>query len=85
VLRFSQLFDLNNKIRAFYELNYPDLLETFPAFPPQKMRIFADHSDTHFIEDRRQKLEAYFDKLVKVDHMATNPILWTYLGLSRCL
>ena len=41
VLRFSQLHELNLKIRSFYETNYPDLLPGFPAFPTRSLRFFS--------------------------------------------
>ena len=73
VLRFSQLYELNTKIRNFYEKNFPLLLEKLPQFPPQKIAFLTDHTLPAFIENRRADLDAYFEALVCV------------LGLSRVI
>ncbi len=82
VLRFSQLNDLDQKVRAHYQANFPDLVEKLPPFPPQRMRFFTDHTNLNFIEERKNLLDAYFDALVQIENMSTNPEIWKYMGLS---
>lgn len=50
--RFGQMWDLDVALRAEYA-SQPVFLESLPLFPERKVKVFADHMDDLFVEQRR--------------------------------
>mmetsp|Transcript_27324 Transcript_27324/g.48317 ORF Transcript_27324/g.48317 Transcript_27324/m.48317 type:complete len:157 (+) Transcript_27324:51-521(+) len=74
--RFNAFYEFHNKISK-------DLKKCgIPKFPPRQSKIFTDHFDRFFIEKRRQQLEQYMQKLLRIPGMANQELMLKFLGVE---
>eukprot|EP00479_Gromia_sphaerica_P004012 TRINITY_DN14753_c0_g1_i1.p1 TRINITY_DN14753_c0_g1~~TRINITY_DN14753_c0_g1_i1.p1 ORF type:complete len:242 (+),score=21.79 TRINITY_DN14753_c0_g1_i1:140-865(+) len=69
--RFGQFHVMDEKVRLDLA-NRPDVLEAMPVRPSRKAKIWHDHMDDDFIEERRVLLENYLTKLLSIPEVAMN-------------
>jgi len=79
--RFTQFFDMDTALRASFAEN-PSLLEKLPPPPERKTKLFNDHMDEVFIEQRRVLLENYLNKLLESEEVVRNPAFLKFLGVT---
>ena len=73
MLRYSQLYDLNEKLRLEYGSN------VIPAFPPKKFFSLSE-SD---IEERRKKLEEYIQEIGQNPVLCDSSVLSSFLQMAQ--
>jgi len=76
--RFSKFVEIDIKLRNAFK-NSP-MLKLFPTLPAKKPKIFVDHSNPEFIEERRLELQQYLTRLIQVPQILENPDLLEWLG-----
>jgi len=79
--RFGQFFDMDSALRAGY-VDQPDILASLPAPPQRKAKLFNDHMDDTFVEQRRVLLENYLNKLLLNEYAVRDKHFLTFLGVS---
>jgi len=80
--RFTQFYEMDTAVRtAFAEK--PEILETLPSPPERKTKLFNDHMDDVFIEQRRVLLESYVQKMLEIPVVARNQDFLTFLGIRN--
>lgn len=78
--RFGQFFVMDSKLREDL-INNADVLAALPNPPPRKAKLWYDHMDSEFIEERRVLLENYLQKLLAIYEVATNENFLQFLGV----
>ena len=70
-LRYSELKELHTDVCAAYRGSH--LLENVPNLPPSFNRLWVDHTNADFVEERRSALERYVANLLKVPKLTSLP------------
>eukprot|EP00954_Amorphochlora_amoebiformis_P028490 1391748-Amorphochlora_amoeboformis.AAC.1 len=73
------------RFNAFYGF-YRKLSKDFkkcglPKFPPRHSKVFTDHNDPVFIEQRRKKLDKFMKELFKIPGMSNQECVLDFLGI----
>lgn len=80
--RFDDFKSLNAAVRYNYATSRSShLVRNLPVFPMSSYKIFTDHSDPTFVENRRQALEKYIAALLAVPHARGDVHVLYFLGL----
>ncbi len=79
--RFTQFYEMDQKLRAHFE-NDPLLLSKLPPPPPRRVKLLYDHMDDDFIEERRVLLQNYLSKLLRFPEVAKNGSFLDFLGVD---
>jgi len=79
--RFGQFYEMDTAMRACFA-NDPEFLAQLPSPPERRAKLFNDHMDPTFIEQRRALLEAYLQKLVAIPQVVRNIVFLQFLGVS---
>jgi len=69
--RFREFVILDAALRGYFKEH--TLLENLPLMPPRHFRIWTNHFNSKFIEQRRQLLEIYLNKLAKIAKVTSHP------------
>jgi len=80
--RFSEFCELNDYLEARALEQDPSgaSMSDLPPFPDKHWKIFTDHLDYNFIEQRRYLLENYLIKLIKVPKYGQSQVLMDFLS-----
>jgi hypothetical protein len=81
--RFSELVGLARQLELDFAREHSHLLANMPELPPKRVKNVGDPKSQQFIDDRRDKLQKYFQALVQVPHASTNPHLLKFLGIRQ--
>jgi len=79
--RFTQFFDMDSLVRAAFA-EQPEILEKLPPPPERKTKLFNDHMDEVFIEQRRVLLENYLNRMLECEDVARNKDFLLFLGVT---
>jgi len=60
-----------------------DILNTLPATPERKFKLFNDHTDVNFVEQRRVLLENYLQKMVEIEDVVRDKHFLAFLGINE--
>eukprot|EP00475_Leptophrys_vorax_P028622 TRINITY_DN4155_c0_g1_i1.p1 TRINITY_DN4155_c0_g1~~TRINITY_DN4155_c0_g1_i1.p1 ORF type:complete len:261 (-),score=78.18 TRINITY_DN4155_c0_g1_i1:32-814(-) len=71
--RFSQFTELHEQLSTEYP---PNLV---PTIPSKRIKLWVDHSDKGFIEQRRVLLETFLSKVVENENLANSRSLRTFM------
>jgi PX domain len=78
--RFSDFAELDSNLRRDNPmLGYED----WPELPPKRFKMFTDHTDPEFLEERRAGLEAYLGNLVAKQQLLEDDRLLEFLFLIK--
>lgn len=78
--RFNDFKTLNTDLHSDYSKNSKHMIANFPPFPQSKLKLFTNHSDPGFIEERRQTLDNYLSKVTQLPRALTDIHLLEFLG-----
>eukprot|EP01083_Nonionella_stella_P061156 159449_1 len=78
--RYGQFYNLDSKLRHQY-METPLLLD-MPQLPQRKYKMFQDHMNDVFIEQRRALLENYLLRLLMMPEIACNTIFLDFCGVD---
>jgi len=79
--RFTQFFEMDAAVRAAFAENL-ELSAKLPPPPERKTKLFNDHMDEVFIEQRRVILENYLNKMLEVPEVVRAKEFLTFLGVN---
>jgi len=79
--RFTQFFDMDTAVRNAFA-DKPEILEKMPPPPERKAKLFNDHMDDVFIEQRRVLLDNYLNKMLQCEDVVRNKEFLVFLGVS---
>jgi len=78
--RFDEFCKLSSSLRRDLK-DRPDLLGELPNLPPKKMKLFTDHFDPTFIEERKILLESFLRLLISTPQVRTHTYVLHFLGI----
>jgi hypothetical protein len=81
--RFGQFYEMDSLVRSSLSDKHPQLLSSLPSPPERKLKLFNDHSDANFVEQRRVLLENYLQKMVEIDEVVRDKNLLSFLGVNE--
>lgn len=76
--RFSDFVELHHKVWSSYAGSH--LLSNVPTPPERKWKLFTDHNNPAFLENRRVGLHAFISKLVQIPRISSNVYVLDFLG-----
>jgi len=79
--RFGQFFDMDCQVRGAF-LERPEILEKMPEPPERKAKLFNDHMDETFVEQRRVLLANYLNNMLSVLEVVRNKEFLVFLGVD---
>jgi len=79
--RFGQFYEMDASIRAVFATQ-PNIINKMPAAPQRKAKLFNDHMDSNFIENRRVLLSNYLKKMQNVPEVLRCRIFLKFLGVK---
>jgi len=79
--RFGQFYEMDSLVRSSFEKS--DILHTLPATPERKLKLFNDHSNVNFVEQRRVLLENYLQKMVEIEDVVRDKHFLAFLGINE--
>jgi len=79
--RFGQFYEMDSLVRSSFEKM--DILNTLPATPERKLKLFNDHTDVNFVEQRRVLLENYLQKMVEIEDVVRDKHFLAFLGINE--
>jgi len=79
--RFTQFFDMDTAVRAAFA-DKLEILEKLPPPPERKTKLFNDHMDDVFIEQRRVLLDNYLNKMLQCEDVVRNKDFLSFLGVN---
>jgi len=77
--RYRDFDKLDRLVRSAFAGSH--LLSSLPSLPIKVLNPFADQSDPLFIEHRRQELEVYLQRLIRMPKASHNPDLLRFFSL----
>jgi hypothetical protein len=77
--RFKEFADLNSQVKQNFKGHH--LRSSIPEFPEKTLKVFADHRDPAFVQERVNKLERYMTYLFAVPHINDMTCVKAFLGL----
>lgn len=77
--RFTQFRKMDKRLRKKLP---EEIKEQLPKRPKRKSKVFRDHMNTEFIEERRVMMENYLRKLLCVPQVAHNEHFLNFLGVG---
>jgi len=78
--RFGQFYEMDTAMRADF-VGQQAVLDSLPPPPQRKAKLFNDHMDENFVEQRRVLLEHYLTKLLHCPDVVRNKSFLTFLGV----
>jgi len=79
--RFGQFYEMDALVRSDFEKN--QILNSLPATPERKIKLFNDHTDANFVEQRRVLLENYLQKMVEIEEVVRDKHFLAFLGINE--
>jgi len=79
--RFGQFFDMDCAVRAAF-VDKPEFLEKLPEPPERKTKLFNDHMDNTFVEQRRVLLSNYLNNMLNNIEIVRNRDFLIFLGVD---
>lgn len=80
--RFTQVHQMDAEMRETLATESPSVVSQLPPCPPRQVKIFFDHMDDAFIEQRRALLQNYFNRLIRIPTVVRHPMLLNFLGVE---
>eukprot|EP00484_Ammonia_sp_Unknown_P021162 CAMPEP_0197037114 /NCGR_PEP_ID=MMETSP1384-20130603/14409_1 /TAXON_ID=29189 /ORGANISM="Ammonia sp." /LENGTH=387 /DNA_ID=CAMNT_0042467373 /DNA_START=27 /DNA_END=1190 /DNA_ORIENTATION=- len=79
-LRFEFFYVLHQMMQELVtELSSQDNRVVLPPFPEKRVKLFTDHFNVHFIENRRMLLENYLQKILANRYLRHSEIFISFL------
>jgi len=79
-LRFEFFYVLHQMMQELVaELSTPELTISLPPFPDKRLKLFTDHFNEHFIENRRMLLDNYLQKILANRYLRHSEIFISFL------
>ena len=79
-LRFEFFHVLHQMLQELVsELSTPELSVALPPFPDKRLKLFTDHFNDHFIENRRMLLDNYLQKILANRYLRHSEIFISFL------
>lgn len=79
-LRFEFFYVLHQMMQELVaELSTPELTVSLPPFPDKRLKLFTDHFNEHFIENRRMLLDNYLQKILANQYLRHSEIFISFL------
>eukprot|EP01084_Bolivina_argentea_P049468 90969_1 len=79
--RFDQFAKMDCALRGYLQKNNTEILRKLPVSPPKKMKMFFDHMEDDFIEQRRVLMENYCQKLLRFPVVVAYPPFCVFFGV----
>jgi len=79
--RFGQFYEMDQAVRLALA-DKADVLASMPSSPQRKVKLFNDHMEQNFIEERRALLENYLQKMRQVPEVLRCAAFLTFLGVN---
>ena len=79
--RFREFVEIDETVRA--ALSGSHLQSSLPCFPPKQSKLLTDHTDRRFLEQRREQLQVYINRIIDVPHVLQVPSMLPFLGLAN--
>jgi len=79
--RFGQFYEMDAALRESL-IDNPDGLASLPGPPQRKAKLFNDHMDENFVEQRRVLLENFLNRLLEHPLAIRNKAFLSFLGVS---
>jgi len=79
--RFGQFYDMDCAVRAAF-IDKTEVLEKLPESPERKAKLFNDHMDETFVEQRRVLLANYLNNMLSVIEVVRNKDFLQFLGVD---
>jgi hypothetical protein len=74
--RYADFVELDEKIKEAYPLLKPHL----PPLPDKALRVWQDHTDPKFIEERKLLLENYLKKMIRIEQIVNDRYFLRFLN-----
>lgn len=79
-LRFEFFYVLHQMMQELVtELSTPENRIILPPFPEKRLKLFTDHFNEHFIENRRMLLDNYLQKILANRYLRHSEIFISFL------
>lgn len=79
--RFTQFYDMDAAVRAAFE-GQEEILAKLPPPPERQFKLFTDHMDDVFIQQRKVLLENYLQRMLRVEEVVRNKDFLQFLGVQ---
>jgi len=79
--RFGQFYEMDTQVRTAFVEN-TGVLASMPPQPQRRAKLFNDHMDSAFVEQRRALLENYLQKMLAVAEVVRNKDFLLFLGVN---
>jgi len=79
--RFGQFYEMDCAVRASF-VDRSEISNAMPAPPQRRAKLFNDHMDTSFVDQRRVLLENYLQKMLSIVDVVRNKDFLTFLGVN---
>ncbi|CAM9969232.1 unnamed protein product [Pylaiella littoralis] len=77
--RFRDFCALQEQVESLMKGHH--LRSSLPRFPGKKSKLWTNHGDLNFVEDRRRSLEQYVKTLLQLPHVSTLDSTRAFLGM----
>ncbi|CAM9827642.1 unnamed protein product, partial [Ectocarpus sp. 13 AM-2016] len=77
--RFRDFYALQEQVESLMKGHH--LRSSLPRFPGKKSKLWTNHGDLSFVEDRRKALEQYLKTLLQLPHVSTLDSTRAFLGM----
>eukprot|EP00752_Nemacystus_decipiens_P009877 g8812.t1 len=77
--RFRDFNALHEQVESLMKGHH--LRSSLPRFPGKKSKLWTNHGDVGFVEDRRRALEQYLKTLLQLPHVSTLDSTRAFLGM----
>jgi hypothetical protein len=74
--RYADFVELDEKMKEAYPLLKPHL----PPLPDKALRVWQDHTDPKFIEERKLLLENYLKKMIRIEQIVNDRYFLRFLN-----
>jgi len=79
--RFGQFYEMDSQVRLDFA-EQPSVLNSMPGPPERKAKLFSDHMDEGFVEQRRVLLENFLQRMLDNPHVVKNKHFLAFLGVT---
>ncbi|CAN0151889.1 unnamed protein product [Ectocarpus sp. 6 AP-2014] len=77
--RFRDFYALQEQVESLMKGHH--LRSSLPRFPGKKSKLWTNHGDVSFVEERRKALEQYLKTLLQLPHVSTLDSTRAFLGM----
>ena len=79
--RFRDFADVDEGVHSALAGHH--VRSSVPRLPQKKIKVFVDHNDASFLEQRQRDLDSYVAKLVHVPHVWATPLAGPFVGVAN--